>query len=266
VSGRRAGLGRAFAAGLGGVIAAGVIALPWILHVHAAGGGFDITPPDIKYRYIWDHIQIMDAQANGISQWEAAKRLEGSGGVVERYIESQGPAWHTLTSDQRYQRLVELGYRTLLSYPPGVIARALAQSVGQFLLGGGAGNYYNLLGLEPERLSRIWMAETTGRPLETLRRLFADAPTGVFVIAGAAFGFVLVMRLAGLVGLAMLGTRRQWPLLLLLVGVIAYFALVYVFAGSARYRLIVEPALLMAAVLGMRDIASWLRRRKVATA
>ena len=54
--------------------------------------------------------------------------------------------------------------------------------------------------------------------------------------------------------------------MLLLVGVIAYFALVYVFAGSARYRLIVEPALLMAAVLGMRDIASWLRRRKVATA
>ena len=266
VSGTRAGLGRAFLAGLGGVIAAGVVALPWILHVHAAGGGFDITPPDIKYRYIWDHIQIMDAQANGISQWDAGKRLEGPGGLVERYVASQGPAWQALSRDQQYERLVEFGYKTLLSYPPAVIARALAQSVGQFLLGGGAGNYYNLFGIDAQKLSTIWMTETTGRPLETLRRLFADAPLSMYVIGAVAYLFVLVMRVAGLVGLVMVGARRQWPLLLMLVGLIAYFALVYVFAGSARYRLVIEPALLLLAVLGIRDIASWVRRRRVRAA
>ena len=114
----------------------------------------------------------------------------------------------------------------------------------------------------PERLSRIWLSETTGRPIETLRRLFADAPAGVYLIAAVAFGFVLVMRLAGLVGLVMLGVRGQWPLLLLLVGVIAYFALVHVFVGGARYRLIIEPALLLLAVLGIRDVAVWLGRRR----
>src|SRR5690606_11550935 len=143
---------RAFLAGLGGVVAAGVVAFPWILHVHAAGGGFDITPPDIKYRYIWDHIQIMDAQAHGLPQWEAGKRLEGPGGLVGRHMAAQGPAWQALSRDERYERLVAFGYDTLLSYPPAIIARALAQSVGQFLLGGGAGNYYNLLGLDPGKL------------------------------------------------------------------------------------------------------------------
>jgi 4-amino-4-deoxy-L-arabinose transferase-like glycosyltransferase len=261
-SGTRKGLGRAFLSGVGGVIAAGIVALPWILHVHAAGGGFDITPPDIKYRYIWDHIQIMDAQANGISQWDAAKRLEGPGGLVERHVAAQGPAWQSLTRDQQYERLVQFGYETLLSYPPTVIARALAQSVGQFLLGGGAGNYYNLFGIDAQKLSTIWMTQTTGRPIETLRRLFADAPLSMYVIGAVAYLFVLVMRVTGLVGLVMVGARRQWPLLLMLVGLVTYFGLVYVFAGSARYRLVIEPALLLLAVLGMRDIASWFRRRK----
>jgi 4-amino-4-deoxy-L-arabinose transferase-like glycosyltransferase len=262
VSGTLKGTGRAFLAGLGGVVAAGVIALPWILHVHAAGGGFDITPPDIKYRYIWDHIQIMDAQSKGISQWDAGKRLEGPGGVVEQYIARQGPGWQTLTRDQQYEKLVEFGYRTLLSYPPGIIARALAQSVGQFLLGAGAGNYFNLFGIDADKLSRIWLTETTGRPLETLKRVFADAPLAMYAIGAVAYVFVLVVRAAGLVGLVMLGVRRQWPLLLLLVGMIAYFALVYVFAGSARYRLVVEPALLLLTIFGIKDIVGWFRRRK----
>jgi hypothetical protein len=110
------------------------------------------------------------------------------------------------------------------------------------------------------------MTQTTGRPLETLRRLFADAPLSMYVIGAVAYVFVLVMRVAGLVGLVMVGARRQWPLLLMLVGLIAYFALVYVFAGSARYRLVIEPALLLLAVLGIRDIASWVRRRRVRAA
>ena len=262
VSGKRSGLGRAFLTGAGGVVAAGVIALPWILHVHAAGGGFDITPPNIKYRFIWDHIQIMDAQATGTSQWDAGKRLEGPGGVVERYIATQGPAWNALTRDQQYERLVEFGYKTLLSYPPTVIARALAQSVGQFLLGGGAGNYFNLFGIDAQRLSTVWMTETTGRPLETLRRAFAEAPLAMYLIGAVTYVFVLVMRAAGLVGLVMVGVRRQWPLLLLLIGLVAYYALVHIFAGSARYRLVIEPALLLLAVLGIRDVAAWVRRRK----
>jgi 4-amino-4-deoxy-L-arabinose transferase-like glycosyltransferase len=265
-SGRRTGLGRAFLAGAGGVVAAGVIALPWLLHVHAAGGGFDITPPNIKYRYIWDHIQIMDAQSTGTSQWDAAKRLEGPGGVVERYIATQGPAWQALTRDQQYERLVEFGYRTLLSYPPTVIARAFAQSVGQFLLGGGAGNYFNLFGIDAQKLSTVWMTETTGRPLETLRRAFADAPLAMYLIGAVTYVFVLVMRAAGLVGLVMVGVRRQWPLLLLLIGLVAYYALVHIFVGSARYRLVIEPALLLLAVFGFRDIAAWLRRRRAAPA
>jgi len=263
-SGARQGLGRAFLSGLGGIALAGVIALPWIAHVHNAGSGFDITPPDIKYRFVWDHIQIMDAQASGISQWDAAKRLEGPGGVVERYVASQGPAWTALSRDQQYQKLVEFGYQTLLSYPPAVIARALAQSVGQFLLGGGAGNYFNLFGIDAQKLSSIWMKETTGRPLETLRRAFADAPLAMVAIGAVTYLFVLVVRLAGAVGLVMAGVRRQWPLLLLMIGVIAYYSLVHIFVGSARYRLVIEPALLMLAVLGFRDMAGWLRRRRAA--
>ncbi|MGE5145825.1 MAG: glycosyltransferase family 39 protein [Candidatus Eiseniibacteriota bacterium] len=263
-SGTLKGTGRAFLAGLGGVAVAGVIALPWILHVHAADGGFDITPPDIKFRYVWDQIQLMDAQANGTSQQDAAKRLEGPGGLVDQYIARQGPAWQTLSRDQQYRRLVEFGYQTLLSYPPGAIARTLAQSVGQFLLGAGAGNYMNLFGIDAQKLSRVWLTETTGRPLETLKRVFTDAPLALYAIGAVAYLFVLAVRATGLIGFVMLAVRRQWPLLLLLIGLIAYFALVYVFVGSARYRLVIEPALLLLSIFGFRDLARWLARRKAA--
>jgi uncharacterized integral membrane protein len=232
--------------------------------VQAALGCFVITPPDIQYRFLWYHLQNLDAQSIGISLWLAGKKLEGPGGVVDRYIASQGPAWNALSREQQYQKLVDLGYRTLLSYPPAVIARALAQSVGQFLLGGGAGNYLNLFGIDAQRLSTVWMTETTGRPLETLRRAFTDAPLAMIVIGAATYLFVLVMRLAGAVGLAMTGIRRQWPLLVLMLGVISYYALVHVFVGSARYRLVIEPALLMLAVFGLRDVTGWLRRRRAA--
>lgn len=265
-SGTVRGTGRAALAGLGGIVVAGVIALPWIAHVHAAGGGFDLTPPDIKFRYVWDQVEIASAQRSGVSQQAATRRIEGPGGVIDRYVAAQGSAWNALSLEERYARLVDFGYRTLLSKPPAALARALAQSVGQFLMGAGAGNYFNLLGIEAGKLSKLWLTQSTGRPLDAVRQVLAGAPLSMYAIGAVAYGFVLLVRLAALVGLAALAFRRQWPLLVLLVGMVAYFAGVCVFVGSARYRLAVEPALLLPAVMGIREMVARLGRRRASPA
>ena len=48
--------------------------------------------------------------------------------------------------------------------------------------------------------------------------------------------------------------RQHWSLLLVVVAMISYFALVHLFVGNSRYRLAVEPALVLLFLYGIEAV------------
>ena len=72
--------------------------------------------------------------------------------------------------------------------------------------------------------------------------------------SGIALGFVLFARIVGIVGLIALARKRVWPLLAALIPFIMYFALIHLFVGNSRYRMVTEPALMFLVVIGLEAI------------
>ncbi|MEC8173355.1 MAG: hypothetical protein VX090_08240, partial [Pseudomonadota bacterium] len=87
-----------------------------------------------------------------------------------------------------------------------------------------------------------------------------SAPLGAVAISAVCLLFVIIMRLFGLLGLVALAKRREYDMLLILTLLIIYFAMVHLFVGNSRYRIAVEPALILLAMYGWKFV----RQRKSA--
>ena len=71
------------------------------------------------------------------------------------------------------------------------------------------------------------------------------------------------MRAIGLIGVFVIIRKRNWALLMLLASIIGYFLLIHIFNSSARYRLPIEPLLLLLALFGFDYIKDWCRPKKL---
>ena len=82
------------------------------------------------------------------------------------------------------------------------------------------------------------------------------------MITVMALAFVIVLRALGLAGLVWMFMRRHYAVLLACAGMIAYFAVIHLFTGNSRYRLPVEPALILLALYGVDGLRARLRRER----
>ena len=129
--------------------------------------------------------------------------------------------------------------------------------VAQFTLGG-AQSINLLVGLEVERADKF--LNEHGVVAAFVGGLQGHPVAAAITVAGV--GFAAVARLLGLVGLVVIAVRRHWPLLLVIVAVLAFKGLVHLFFELSRYRLSVEPLLMILAVFGWQGLRSlWPGRR-----
>jgi len=68
------------------------------------------------------------------------------------------------------------------------------------------------------------------------------------------------MRIFGLVGLIKMIKNKEYSLLFVLIGIITYFVLITLFVGNSRYRLPIEPTLIIMAVYGFSTLIRSRRR------
>lgn len=245
---------RHLGAGAAALVLAVALLLPWMAHNRAAGEGFVLSTAKLKSEFLWDNIAYLEKYHRGISlpaaeQAGAARRAGFAAG--------QGAAWQGQSERQRYERLVEHGAEVFFSYPPAAFARAYAWAWAQFFGIPGVSNLVNVLGLSeqtPFAVFREGGHDTyLGAGLEALRR--ASPLASLLTLLG--FAFVLALRALGLVGLGVMVARRAWPPLLIALGGIGYFALLHLFVANSRYRLPIEPLLILLALYGLDG----LRRR-----
>lgn len=243
--------------GAGALTLACLVLAPWVSFVAAQGHGLALSDSAGKYRYLWDQVVMIEAQSKGLSYHDAEARLSEPGGALYDFIEKQDDGWTTLPTPKRNKALAGEGMRILLSYPVLDFTKALYRSVTQFFFAGGAGNWHNLFGVGAESLSEAWFTNEQDDLWGLLKRLFEGVPPAGLVFSALAIGFAVITRIVGLIGLISLFNRDRIALVLVISGFVSYFALIHVFVGNSRYRVSVEPMLMLLFLSGL----SWLRHR-----
>ncbi len=89
---------------------------------------------------------------------------------------------------------------------------------------------------------------------------------GALAISAVALGFVLFLRVLGIAGLVTLVRRREWRVFLVIVAAAAYFNFVYPFYGNSRFRIGVDPLLILLALYGFSGLREARRRRRAGAA
>lgn len=253
---------RALFQGVTALALALAIMAPWASKLAAAGNGYSLSEHEIRYRFLWDQVVMLEANMHGLSYHEAEDRITAPGSYHASVIEAQGEEWRKLNKVEQYAILERHGYRAIFSYPPGVIAKVMARSVAQFMVSGGAGNLHNLLGVDTARLNRVWFKTSQQNVSGMLKTFFGEAPLAALALSALALGFAVLARLIGFLGIIEMWRRGQYALVLTLVGLIGYFVAVHLFHGNSRYRIPVEPAMLLLVLYGLQMMWGWVARRR----
>ncbi len=241
--------------GCASFILAIVLISPWLIHVQEVDGRYGLSDSESRYRYLWDQIIMVESQSNNLSYSQAERRLAvGPTSLRAELIEEYGASWKDLTDSQRLAYLTDKGFGILLSYSASDLAKAYARSVAQFLFGGGSGRLHYILKSNPEQLAELWFKTSQANLVGMVREFIRTASPVALAASGIALGFVLFARIVGTVGLISLARKRAWPLLAALIPFIMYFALIHLFVGNSRYRMVTEPALMFLVVIGLEAI------------
>ncbi len=258
---RRKSLARASLQGLASFAIAMVVIAPWVHLVATQGHGYALSDSSGKYRYVWDQIVMVEAQSAGLSYHEAGSRLTNPGGAHYDFIAGKGDAWERMSVPERNKALTNEGMAVLLSYPAMDFAKALYRSQAQFFLAGGAGNWHNLFGIGAESLSLAWFTSAQDDLWTLLDRLFGNVPPAGLVFSVIAIGFTVATRVVGLIGVFAFADRKRLGLLLIVAGFILYFAFIHVFVGNSRYRIAIEPMLMLLTIGGLEQLSRIFPRR-----
>ncbi len=141
----------------------------------------------------------------------------------------------------------------LLEQPASAWARAFARSWANLFASGGASNAKNLLGLEGGGAAELLSSRRWDGPVAFARQFLSQPGTAYLLLVVATAAFAALARLAGIVGVVRMLFAREHAMVALLVGEVAFFTASYVFLGQSRFRVPLEPALM---VLATWSIAS----------
>jgi 4-amino-4-deoxy-L-arabinose transferase-like glycosyltransferase len=240
----------------GGFAVAGAIVVmaPWLLYMHSAGEGYSNTSAHYRYEAAFDTVLLLEQIESGANQRKAARivlRRE------DQYRKSQGPRYPNMSAQDRHDDLTGYHLRSITQFPLSVLTKAAVVGITNMFAGGGATNYHQLFGLKHRSSWEIMATSPDVNFLAASLESFNYSSPLAIVASIVAIGFAVVMRIIGMIGLVALIRRRDWALLMLLASVFGYFLLIHVFNSSARYRLPIEPLLLLLALFGFDKIRSW---------
>jgi len=247
-------------------VASGVIALvavsPWLMRNHSIGHGARLSSYESISYFMWGSVAQLEMIGSEISEREAEHRIARR---RVSFIESQGARWETLPQPERYRRLFFEAVRQLTMVESATLARTVGLATAQFYGAGGAGNFHNLLGMQSSNPYQTSVSGGYSSYWEAWLAAILGGNIRAVAITVVAVGLVVVLRLLGLAGLFTLTRRQEWRVGLVIVSAVAYFAFVYPFYGNSRFRIGIEPLLILLALYGFAGLRETFRRRRAGT-
>ncbi len=223
-----------------GVLSAGLavaIAAPWVLHMRTSGEGFRLSSAAHEALLLQDSLRHLYPGKAELGNQAAEARFRER---QDAYLRAQNPDWDSLSRIRRGQLERDYLIDYYLSFPfdAAELAREVAISWGTFLAGGGEGMMHRFFGMEyqPQKSPALFYGTKT-----------------------VALVFAIALRILGLVGIVEMVRRRDFGPLLITMGLVAVYVVPSFLAGQPRYRVVVEPALLIMALYGISYLHGRLR-------
>jgi len=251
-TGRRPALAAMKAPILALAIAATLVA-PWYLRNHALFGQFFFTA-NAGFYLSDQYVEVLQVDRNLSAGAASEQRYR----MIAEHLAARGvSSFDQLPTPVRSQITAAIVGPALLELPLSSHLKAFLRALGNLFVSGGASNFSNYLGLEGITPPKFLQAHQ-GRGLLQLLADFSVQPALAYLgLAAGLLAFALAMRLAGLAGLQALLLNREYVVALLLLGQLAYFTASYLYLGQSRFRVPLEPALMVLAAIGLGRVPGW---------
>jgi 4-amino-4-deoxy-L-arabinose transferase-like glycosyltransferase len=156
-------------------------------------------------------------------------------------------------------KLVATYAKDILSdYPPKLIIYTAVRAMGYLILDPGYKNFINHLDIQRLNIDKEKLS-TKVSMREFFSEVFFSYRLTLKVYALLLITF-LVLRLLGLVGFVVAIKQKNWELIMIGGGLVLYSTLIVGLIGFARYRLPIDPILILWAVYGGQNISQYLRK------
>lgn len=255
----RAFLLRSFIAGFAAIAVAAVVVSPWLLRNHLQFG----TPFLTANAGMYLEAQYRQLLRNGLGM-SAAETAAAAEREMNRHLSKSALVrsdFDALPKNEQSEILAAGFSRAIWEVPPGAHVRAIALSVSELFLAGGASNLRNYLGMPGKSAIVQFQEEATPSLLGAIWRLFGRIDIGYAALLVITLGFAALLRLAGLLGLVRMLDRSTRGATLALLVTIAVMSAAYLYLGQSRFRVPLEPYLAVMAAVGFSALREKIRVR-----
>jgi 4-amino-4-deoxy-L-arabinose transferase-like glycosyltransferase len=150
----------------------------------------------------------------------------------------------------------------ILIEPMSVHFKALIDSLATLFLSGGASNITNYLGIDGKK-DIVNFQTLEFRGIESIKYFLNNIDLPYLLILIVTMLFTIVTRVIGIIGLFYMFKKHEWlPIGVLLVEIIVIFTASYLYLGQSRFRVPLEPILMLLVVIG---VAFLVNRRQISS-
>jgi hypothetical protein len=238
--------------GLLSSIFAVIVVFPWVQHNASAGWGYNLTTPEIKVVYFRDNVIYLESILNNKSLNDTGRKVMEN---EQDYILSNAEKWSQMSEQDKYSAIASYYKKQLFTYDYKTVIKGFVESWVGLFGAGGAANLHNILELNESKTIQV-MANSEKHMTRVDAVFYTLSKSNWMVIFISLFSFIYVisLRILGLIGLISMIKDREYGTLFILTGIVTYFMLIALFVGNSRYRLPIEPALIIMAIYGFSAI------------
>jgi hypothetical protein len=203
--------------------------------------------------YLKDNYQTLIQRGRGLTQKEA---YDYTNDQKMRYFNENGISLNCMTNERDPDcgnYVFSAVFNGLIDEPIKNHAKALFYSWGVLYFSGGASNFRNYVGWEGNSIIVDFHNEKFNG-ISSIVRLIKRMNTDYLIIFIIFTGFAFIARFSALVGLVnLLRTPKYYSYLFVIFGIIIIFTAMYLYLGQSRFRVPLEPILLLLSVLALKN-------------
>jgi hypothetical protein len=230
------------------ILVAFIVMSPWYIRNYVDSGKLFLTS-ESGY-YLKNNYQVLIQRGRmGLTEQEAIKISDDKHLSYIRKNNLNSACLHNIRNPDCDRYVYDAALDGILSEPIASHLRAFFHSFGILYISGGASNFRNYIGLEGNTLVVDFQQEKF-KGLDSIISLIRKMDVGYLLIFIVFTGFSVITRFLGLIGLyRTIKTSEAIVYLIPIVGVLVIFTAMYLYLGQSRFRVPLEPILMLLTVL-----------------
>jgi len=227
------------------VLAALVVCSPWLIYNWQKGEGVSFISRDYAHYSMHDNVVAAIALERNVPFTNAREAVYD---MVRQKENIQKIQWESFTAAQKYRFVSSNSFYILLSSNVFDFSRAISKAIIKFFLVNDGQTWAAFWQLSADRRSEPEIVSRYSLSAVLEGKLPVSATT--YASHAGTLGVVLLMRILGVLGAIYFARKKLWYLLAIFGAYVTLFTLSAGFIGYSRYRVPVDPLLMILAAVG----------------